>query len=242
MQQVKPKSIAFIFARGGSKGVPGKNIKPLDGKPLIAYSIETALSCPGIDTVIVSTDDPTIAVVARQYGAEVPFMRPPELASDSAPEWLAWRHAIDWVQSNRGAFDVFVSLPATSPFRDISDVVACIDALLADPATDAVITVKDAERSPYFNMVSLDTEGYAGLVIKPEGNIVRRQDVPAVYDMTTVAYAARPKFVLTAEKLFDGQIRTVKVPAERALDIDTPYDFMLAQAIVRLRRPGGADS
>jgi CMP-N-acetylneuraminic acid synthetase len=242
MAQTSPAAIGFIFARGGSKGVPGKNIKQLAGKPLIAHSIEIALACPSIGAVIVSTDDPAIAEAAKAHGAEVPFMRPAELASDSAPEWLAWRHAIEWVQSHRGAFDIFVSLPATSPFRAVEDVEACIAILKDDAETDAVITVKDAERSPYFNMVSLDAQGYAGLVIKPQGNIVRRQDVPAVYDMTTVAYAARPQFVMQADKLFDGRIRAVRVPAERALDIDTPYDFMLAQAIAANRGTGSAKS
>lgn len=229
------RTIAFIFARGGSKGVPGKNIKLLDGKPLIAHSIELALCCANIETVIVSTDDAAIAAVGREYGAEVPFMRPPELATDSAPEWLAWRHAIEWVQKDRGHFDVFVSLPATSPFRDVCDVESCMRSLTEDPAADIAITVKDADRSPYFNMVVLDPAGYAGLVIKPEGNISRRQDAPPVYDITTVAYAARPSFVLRANGIFEGNIRTVRVPAERALDIDTPYDFMLAQAITKIR-------
>lgn len=228
------RTIAFIFARGGSKGVPGKNIKLLGGKPLIAHSIEVALACPGIETVIVSTDDPAIAAVAREHGAEVPFMRPSELATDAAPEWLAWRHAITWVQQDRGEFDLFVSLPATSPFRSVGDVQGCIAALEQDSDADIAIAVKDADRSPYFNMVVLDAQGYAGLVIPPAGNITRRQDAPPVYDITTVAYAARPQFVLNANGLFEGRVKTVKVPAERSLDIDTPYDFMLAEAIVQL--------
>lgn len=236
MQAADFRAISFIFARGGSKGVPGKNVKLLDGKPLIAHSIQVAKDCPGLEKVIVSTDDAQIAAVAREHGAEVPFMRPPELATDTAPEWLAWRHAVDWSLREFGKFDAFVSLPATSPFRNVADVEACIDVLRRDPRTDAVITVKDAERSPYFNMVSLDEYGYAGLVCKPAGSISRRQDAPAVYDITTVAYAVRPDFILRANRLFDGNIRTVTVPAERALDIDTPYDFLLAEAIAEIRK------
>lgn len=229
------RTVCFVFARGGSKGLPGKNIKPLAGKPLIAHSIETARESSRIETVIVSTDDPAIAEAARQAGAEVPLMRPAELATDAAPEWLAWRHAIDWFERERGSFDVFLSLPPTSPFRALEDVDACIDALASDPAADIVITVREAERSPYFNMVSLDERGYAGLVMKPEREISRRQDAPKVYDITTVAYAARPGFVRRAGRLFEGVVRTVRVPAERALDIDTPYDFELAQAIAMIR-------
>ncbi|SFU91888.1 N-acylneuraminate cytidylyltransferase [Polaromonas sp. YR568] len=234
-QEPELRTIAFIFARGGSKGVPGKNIKMLDGKPLIAHSIAVARSCASIETVIVSTDDAAIAAAAREHGAEVPFIRPAELAADSSPEWLAWRHAIEWVQKERGAFDLFVSLPPTSPFRNRQDVESCIQTLVEDPAADIVITVKNADRSPYFNMVALDPEGYAGLVIKPTASITRRQDAPVVYDITTVAYAAKPSFILKANGIFEGRIKTVKVPPERALDIDTPYDFMLAEAIAGIR-------
>ena len=235
MNNNEPRAIGFIFARGGSKGVPGKNIKALAGKPLIAYAIETARACSLIETIIVSTDDPAIAAVAREYGAEVPFVRPAELAADNSPEWLAWQHAIRWVQAQRGEFDTFISLPTTSPFRTADDVMACINTLRADPATDVVITVRKAERSPYFNMVRLDGAGYAHLVIEPTQTVVRRQDVPAVFDVTTVAYAARPVFVLNANHLFEGNVRTVQIPTERAMDIDTPYDFMLAECIARAR-------
>jgi len=231
----KMRAIGFIFARGGSKGLPGKNIKMLAGKPLIAYAIDTARACKSLETVIVSTDDAEIAKVAREYGAEVPFIRPAELATDAASEWLAWQHAISSVRASHGDFDIFVSLPVTSPFRDVSDVQACIDTLKNDPRTDIVITTRAAERSPYFNMVKLDAEGYASIVIQPEDAVVRRQDVPVVYDVTTVAYAARPDYVMRTQRLFEGRVKTVEVPAERALDIDTPYDFLLAECIVRMR-------
>jgi len=231
MEKTDFKAVCFIFARGGSKGLPGKNIRMLGGKPLIAYSIDIARANPRLAAVIVSTDDPAIAEAARAHGAEVPFMRPPELATDNAPEWLAWRHAVEWYRRERGDFDIFLSLPATSPFRRQEDVDACLDLLAGDLGADGVITVRDAERSPYFNMVALDAGGYAGLVILPEGNIARRQDAPVVFDVTTVAYAVRTAYILAGERLFDGRLRAVRVPAERALDIDTPYDFMLAEAI-----------
>ncbi len=231
------RTVAFVFARGGSKGVPRKNVRLLDGKPLIAHSIEVGLATPGVETVVVSTDDEEIASVARACGAEVPFMRPAELAQDHSPEWLAWRHAISWFVAERGSFDCFVSLPATSPFRSVEDVLACIAKLRADPATDVVITVTDANRSPYFNMVHLDEGQHATIVIPPkDGGIVRRQDAPPVYDMTTVAYAARPKFVETADRLFAGKVSAVLVPGERAADIDTELDFKMAEALAAMRR------
>ena len=233
-QDPTPRHVAFIFARGGSKGLPGKNIKPLVGKPLIAHAIATARACPLLETVIVSTDDPDIAAVARDHGAEVPFLRPAHLAQDDSPEWLAWRHAIDWFLRERGGFDSFVSLPPTSPFRAVADVEACLNRLHAQPDTDIVITVRAAERSPWFNMVRLDPDGTARLVIAPEQGIARRQDAPPVYDVTTVAYVARPAFILSAPGLFAGRVRTVQVPPERALDIDTPWDFRLAECIAHL--------
>lgn len=225
------KAQAFVFARGGSKGIPRKNTRLLGGVPLIVHSIRSALSCRSLGSVIVSTDDEEIAEISREAGADVPFMRPAELASDTAPEWLAWKHAIEWVRTNRGPFDAFVSLPPTSPFRSMEDIENCITALRNDMQADAVITVQTANRSPYFNMVTLDETGSAGLVIPPTTEIARRQDAPKVYDMTTVAYVARPDFVLRSRSLFPGRILAVEVPAERALDIDTPFDFAIAQAI-----------
>lgn len=233
------RALAFIFARGGSKGVPRKNVKPLAGLPLIGHSIRIAKACPSLGDVIVSTDDDEIAETALALGAQVPFRRPAELASDTASEWLAWRHAIEWVRDNRGMFDNFVSLPTTSPFRSVEDVEACIDILRRDPATDVVTTVRKADRSPWFNMVTLDADGLAQLVIRPAEGVVRRQDAPTVYDMTTVAYAARSRFVLERNGLFDGRMRVVEVPAERALDIDTPYDFAIADLIARSRAGAG---
>ena len=228
------KTFAFIFARGGSKGIPRKNIKPLGGKPLIGWSIDIALQCPSIDRVIVSTDDQEIADVARSYGAEVPFIRPIELSEDTSAEWFAWRHAIEFVEAQGCKFDQFVSLPATSPLRSVDDVENCIAAL--DDETDVVVTVKKAERSPYFNMVTIDEKGHCHLAITPETSVTRRQDAPEVYDMTTVCYVARPDFILSNYGLFSGRVRSVVIPDSRAVDIDTPMDFKMAELLVNESR------
>jgi CMP-N-acetylneuraminic acid synthetase len=222
-------TFAFIFARGGSKGLPGKNIRPLGGLPLLAHGIRLAQSIARIDRVFVSTDDEVIAVVAREYGAEV-IDRPAELATDTASEWMAWRHAIAHVRGSLGLhFDTMLSLPATSPLRNQDDVLGCLDALRGD--VEAVITVTPSARSPYFNMVSENAQGYSRVVL---GNtkFQRRQDVPAVYDVTTVAYVTRPDFVLTHASLFDGRVKAVVVPKERAVDIDDEFDFKVAQALL----------
>jgi len=227
------KAVAFVFARGGSKGLPGKNVRPLCGKPMIAWSIEHAKAVKRIHRVIVSTDSEAIADVARQYGAETPFLRPKELARDDSPEWLAWRHALNYLQESEGALpDAMVSVPVTAPLRIPEDIERCLDDF-ARGGADVVVTVSEAHRSPYFNMVKLNVDGSVSLVIPPAKNVARRQDVPAVFDMATVAYVARPQFVLTRNALFEGRVRAITVPAERAIDIDTLLDFQIAECLMK---------
>lgn len=229
------KAIAFIFARGGSKGLPGKNIRLLGGKPLIAWSIEHALAVKRIERVIVSTDSEEIAEVARAHGAEVPFMRPAELAGDKSSEWLAWRHALNYLRETMGILpEVMVSIPTTAPLRLVLDIESCLDEY-EKGGTDMVITVTDAHRSPYFNMVKSNTDGTVGLVNQPQSAIVRRQDAPAVYDMTTVCYVANPEFVMTHNAIFDGRVKAVHVPTERAIDIDTLLDFQITESLLNIR-------
>ncbi len=227
--------VAFIFARGGSKGLPGKNIRLLGGKPLIAWSIEHALADNRISRVIVSTDSQEIAAVARQYGAEVPFIRPSELASDNSPEWLAWRHALQYLLKTEGTLpDAMVSVPTTAPLRLPQDIKNCLDEYSKGDA-DMIITVSDAHRSPYFNMVKTKPDGTVVLVIPPKSAIDRRQDAPVVYDMTTVCYVANPDFVMTHNGTFEGRVKAVHVPIERAIDIDTLLDFQIAESLLNSR-------
>ena len=232
--------IAFIFARGGSKGLPGKNLRPLGGKPLIAWSIAHALAVDRIDRVIVSTDSQEIASTAMEYGAEVPFLRPAELALDSSPEWLAWRHALNYLQNSEGMLpDVMLSLPTTAPLRLPVDIENCLDAYYLD-SPDIVITTTEAHRSPYFNMVKKNLDGSFGLVIPPVSQVTRRQDAPEVFDMTTVVYAAKPEFVLKKNSMFEGRVQAVQVPKDRAIDIDTIHDFELAEYFLQKRNSKGS--
>ena len=224
--------VALICARGGSKGLPGKNIRPLAGRPLIAWAITQARAVARVNRVIVSTDSADIAAVAREHGAEVPFIRPAELAQDQSPEWLVWRHALDYLKQSAGTYpDGLMVVPATAPLRAVEDLEHCLDAYEKGDA-DVVITVTDAHRSPYFNMVRSNPDGTVGLVIPPDGAVVRRQDAPAVFDMTTVAYVARPGFIMTRNGLFEGKVRSVHVPVERAIDIDTLLDFRIAECLM----------
>ncbi len=224
--------VAFIFARGGSKGLPGKNIRLFGGKPLIAWSIEQAKAVSRIRRVIVSTDSAEIAEVAMKYGAEVPFIRPAHLATDDAPEWLAWRHALEYVREEEGQWpDAMVSVPVTAPLRQAVDLENCLDAFVRG-GVDMVITVCEARRNPYFNMVKMNHDGTVGLVIPTVNVFARRQDVPVVFDMTTVAYVTNPAFVLKHDAIFNGRVRAVEVPVERSIDIDTIIDFQVAEFLL----------
>ena len=230
---MKPNVVGFVFARGGSMRIPKKNIRFLAGKPLIAYAIEIALQSRFINRVVVSTDDDEIARVAKEFGAEVPFLRPKELAQNDSPEWLAWKHAIRTLntQEHGNGLDIFVSIPPTAPLRTVEDVDKCIETYLTNDV-DAIITVKNAAHHPSFNMVMIDENNYTRLVLPPDKPIIRSQDAPPVYDMLTVAYVAKPEFILEADSLFDGRVKSVLVPEERALDIDTETDFKLAEYMV----------
>lgn len=228
-------SIAFIFARGGSKGVPDKNIRELSGKPLIGWSIEHAQAVQDIRRVIVSTDSVEIASVAKEFGAEVPFMRPAELAQDDSPEWMAWRHGLRYLLETEGVLpDAMVSVPTTSPLRKPIDIENCLSVFSQQDA-DVVVTVSEAHRNPWFNMVKICADDTVDLVIPLEQRVARRQDAPPVYDMTTVAYVIAPTFVLSNDSIFSGRVRAVQVPTARAIDIDTMFDFEVAEFLMQRR-------
>lgn len=220
---------AFIFARGGSKGIPDKNILEIGGKPLVAWSISHAKSCTRIGRVIVSTDSERIKEIALNHGAEVPFMRPCELASDTASELDSWRHAIKEMARIDGVCpEIIISLPATSPLRIPNDIDRALDRYNKGDV-DVVIGITPAHRNPYFNMVNFDNNGHVHIVGNQFGEVKRRQDAPEVFDITTVVYVANSQYILNCESLFEGSVGAVQIPQERSIDIDTPYDFEIAK-------------
>lgn len=222
---------AFIFARGGSRGLPGKNIKLLGDLPLLAHSIKIAQQLETVKKVFVSTDSDEIAHIAEEYSAEL-IKRPDALASDTASEWLAWQHAIVYLQKRGDYFDVFLSLPTTSPLREKKDIEACLAVFSHE--TDMVITVTPSARNPYFNMVSRQEDGTSKLA-NSDVTVRRRQDAPSMYDITTVAYVSRPSYILQNDNLFNGRVKSIIIPKERAIDIDDAYDFMIAETIYNQR-------
>jgi N-acylneuraminate cytidylyltransferase len=224
--------VAFIFARSGSKGLPGKNLKVLGNKPLIGIAIECALKISRIKRVIVSTDSEEIATVSLRYGAEVPFLRPAELALDSTPEWHVWQHALNYLKDFEGSLPKsMVSLPTTSPLRSVLDVDRCLNEY-EKGLSDVVVTITNSHRNPYFNMVKEDANGEFELVNKPVQIVSQRQQTPTCFDLTTVCYVAKSQFVLSSNGMFEGKVGAVKVPQERAIDIDTEFDFEIAEALI----------
>ena len=228
-------TVAFIFARGGSKGLPGKNIRNFGGKPLIAWSIECALSVKAIDQVIVSTDSEEIAEISEGFGAIVPFLRPSELATDESPELLSWKHALNYLQEFSGHLpEIMVSLPTTAPLRTVGDVESCLDQFSKGDC-DVVITVTEAHRNPYFNMVIERSDRTVKIAID-NYQVALRQDAPIVRDMATVCYVANPNFILSHNSIFEGRVKAVNVPKDRAIDIDSLLDFQIAEFILNLRK------
>ncbi len=225
------KTIAFIFARGGSKGLPFKNQLKLQDHPLIAYSIYIAKINPRIDEVYVSTDSEEIANIAIDYGAKI-IIRPKELAQDESPEFLSWKHAINFLLNQGICFDNFISLPPTSPLRSLQDTEICLDELKSKE--EVIITVTPSHRNPWFNMVNLDNQKYATKIFSGK-TINRRQEAPKSFDISTIAYVAKTNFILNFSSIWDGKVKGVIIPKERALDIDDKYDFLIAQNLIKNR-------
>lgn len=232
------KTYAFVFARGGSKGLPGKNLMKIDGVSLIGRAVRIALEVPEIEKVIVSTDDPAIASEAVAHGAIAPFLRPVELASDTSPEWASWRHAVRHLHENGDPFDRFVSVPATAPLRLARDVRNAIQ-IFETSDCDLVMSMTEAERSPYFTIVSEQEDGFFLPAMRMEKPIHRRQDAPVVFDVTPVAYVTTPAHIERAFGYYDGRIKANFVPRERAVDIDTEVDLEVARALFARQKAAG---
>ncbi len=223
-------NIITICARGGSQGVPGKNIRPLLGKPLIAWTIQQALASGTADRVYVSTDSEDIARVARAFGAQVPFLRPAHLATATAGKLPVILHLVEWVEAHDGPVERVIDLDPTSPLRDVDDIRAC--AAMLDGETDVVITGYASDKKPYFNMVEKKPSGYYERVCRPEGEVLGRQAAPAVYAMNASIYAWHRSSL--ASSLWDRpRIRLHEMPRERSIDIDHPIDFELVELLMK---------
>ncbi len=218
--------LAIIPARGGSKGLPNKNILPLAGKPLISWTIDAARQSQAIDRCVLSTDSPAIAGVAEECGCEVPFLRPAYLASDEATTLDTILHTLDNVERH----DLLVVLQPTSPLRKAADIDAAITLMLQQKARSCV-SVTRADKSPHW-MFHRDPLGKLQPVLTDPANASRRQDLEAVYVLNGAIYVAETDFVREEKVFFNPDSVSYLMPKERSIDIDDRMDFMLAEQLL----------
>lgn len=222
--------LVIIPARGGSKGIPHKNIKPLNGKPLIYYTIDTARAITGDENICVSTDDDEIIEVVEKYGLEVPFKRPTELATDTAGTYEVLLHALSFYESQGKRYDAVLLLQNTSPFRKKEQVKEALQ--LFNKNVDMVVSVKECAANPYYCVFEENEEGYLN-VCKGDGNIFRRQDAPKVYEYNGAIYIMNPE-VLKTTHMHKMQKRVKYVMDDiSSFDLDTMADWNMAEMIAK---------
>ena len=228
----RARTVGLITARGGSKGIPRKNVRMLAGKPLIAWTIEAARAASRVDRLSVSTDSLEIADVAIQYGAEVPFMRPPELALDNSSHLDVALHALQWIENNQDEqIDYLVTLQPTSPLRIASDIEGAME-LASKSDTDAVIGVCEAESHPYL-MHQLASNGVLTPFVASDIKYLRRQDLPLAYRINGAVYVHDAQRLKASRVWFPSNVVGYVMPNERSLDVDTEWDLKLVDFLLR---------
>ena len=223
----RKKIYAFIFARKGSKSIKNKNLKKIGSYSLVEHSIVAAKKIKSISRIFVSTDSHKIKKISRIHKVDV-IDRPEKFAKDNSNEISAWKHAIKHVEKKIGKFDVFLSLPPTSPLRNTKDITSSIQKL--DKNSDLVLSVSEVKNNPYFNMVSLSKNNKVKLLSYNKSFKGNRQNYKNIYNITTVAYVAKPEFIKNAKNLFSSKFIKVNIiPLERSIDIDSPIDLNIAK-------------
>lgn len=226
--------LGTICCRGGSKGVPSKNIKPLLGKPLIAYTIKTAKQCSLLNDIIVSTNSKDISAVAKDHGINFMVDRPEALATDTASKWPVFIHALEaYEQQKNITVDYIVDMDVTVPLKTSADINGAINLSLENANTDVVITAYEPERNPYFNMMEIAEDGFAHIVKRSVSPIVRRQDAPAVYSLCPAAYVIKKAALYKYDHWSKANCKLYIMPRERAIDIDTAFDFKLVEFLMQ---------
>jgi CMP-N,N'-diacetyllegionaminic acid synthase len=225
------KSIfGLIPARGGSKGLPQKNIRPLNGKPLIAWTIETALQFNGFDQVFVTTDDPEIATVSKQYGASVPFIRPAELATDEAKGIDVVIHALNWLAEHGHHYDLVFLLQPTSPLRQVDDIKECLDLFLQKQA-GAIVSVCEAEHPPLW-MNTLGPDLCMKDFLRKEIADENRQSLSKYYRINGALYLSDWDYLMKNQGFMGNETYAYIMPKERSVDIDTELDLKFAEFLL----------
>ncbi|WP_319525428.1 acylneuraminate cytidylyltransferase family protein [uncultured Desulfosarcina sp.] len=218
----KPKILAVIPARGGSKGLPRKNILEIAGKPLIAWTIEAAQRSAMIDRLVLSSEDTEIINVARNWGCEVPFIRPQELSLDHTPGVYPVLHALEMLNEN---YDYVVLLQPTSPLRQAEDIDACIK-LCKQTGAPSCVSVVQSDQNPYW-MYSINSTHKLHPIIKNKTNYFRRQELPAIYSLNGAIYVAKPIWLNRTKSFITNETIGYVMPKERSVDIDSKIDFDL---------------
>lgn len=224
------KTLYVIPARGGSKGIPGKNIKPLAGKPLISYTIDVARELAPDCDICVTTDDADIISTVEAMDLKVPFVRPAELATDHSGTYEVLIHALDFYESQGIHYDTLVLLQPTSPLRTADDVRSCLQ--LYTPEIDMVVSVMQAATNPYYNAFETDEDGFLH-ISKGDGKYTRRQDAPKVWEYNGAVYVIN---TASLRKMRLGEFtrrRMYEMSRERSIDLDTPTDWLIAETLIR---------
>jgi len=230
----KERILLTVAARGGSKGVKNKNIRMLCGAPLIAYTIIQAKKWGRAERIICSTDSDEIASIARQYGADVPFIRPPELATDESGKIEVLRHAVKAVEREDGiVYPIIVDLDVTAPVRKVSDIDEALQ-LFQEKRPKTIFSVVPSRKNPYFNMVELDDENRAVLVKALDSTVRRRQDAPRVYDMNASIYVYNRDYLLdeSTQSAISDRSFVFVMDELSAFDIDSELDFQFIEFLV----------
>ncbi len=224
--------LGIIPARGGSKSIPLKNIVPIAGKPLIAYTIESATFADSIDRLIVSTDSDEIANIARINGAEVPFIRPSELAQDDTPGIDPILHALKWLDQHEAYHpDYVLVLQPTSPLRTTQDIEGIVQLALEQQA-EAAVSVCPVHHHPLWTK-KIDAEGKLMNLLTPDKKYTRRQDLPSAYALNGALYLSRRDVLIEKQTFYTEKTYAYVMSNERSIDIDTPWDLHLAELIIK---------
>lgn len=236
-----PSILCVISARGGSKGVPGKNVRQLLGKPVIARAIQTALSVDLISNVVVSTDSQVIAAAAIAAGAKVPFIRPSHLAESDTGKFQVWQHALKSCEELEGKhYDIYVDIDCTNPLIEATDVFNAINMFIETKKVnghlDAVFTVAQARRNPYFNLVEPNEIGSLKMSKSKGEKVLARQMAPLVYEHVAGVYVLDTSYLGRANHLLDGFVIGYEISDDKAFDIDSELDFSIIEFLLKRRK------
>ena len=229
--------LALIPARGGSKGLPRKNVLDLCGKPLIAWSIEQAMACPEVDNVVVSTDDKEIAGLSKAFGAEVPFMRPPELAGDTASSMSVILHAVDHLETAGASFDILVLLEPTSPLREVTDISGALARLVSDSRFESVVGVSQVESVHPAFLYRLQ-DGMLSPYLGEQKPAVRRQDIERLYFLEGSVYVSYVDSLRSRLSFYHEATAPWIVPRYKSIEIDEISDLIAVEALMSARSEG----